>query len=238
MPYFFSKNNLSQDDIVEISGEEARHILLAHRSKKGERVKLQGPDKKRFIGEILDIQKGLLKLLVVEELSVPKEPKILTNLFQAVVSEKSLDFIFQKGTELGLEKIILFNSQNTAVKLTKEKFEAKKSRWEKIIQESAKQCERAVWPRLEFCVDLTTAQKEMAKYNQVFIADLKGKKLKALSPDAVMVALVVGPEGGFAKTELEQMEKLLNYEKINLGPVLLRAETASLAGVAIIHNLI
>src|SRR5438034_751240 len=109
MPYFLANESLSQGKILEISGEEARHVLLAHRVKKGEKIKLQGTDGKRYKVEIIEIGRNKLKLRSLEEIAVPSEPAVKITLFQSVVSEKALDFIFQKGTELGLDKIVLFN---------------------------------------------------------------------------------------------------------------------------------
>lgn len=236
MSYFFSPINLSINQNVEIAGDEARHVLLAHRAKKGERVKLQGPDRKRFLAEILSAGKGVVRLVVKNEIKVPKEYQAQIILFQAVLAEKALDFIFQKGTELGLSKVVLFNSQNTAVKLTKEKNDSKKDRWEKILQEAAKQSERAVWPELEFVEDLESVVKQMEQIDKLFLTDISGEKQVSLSQNIKTIGVVVGPEGGLTEQEVAQISTLPNCKKINLGPILLRAETASLASIAIIKN--
>lgn len=237
MPYFLSDENLAQGKIVSVVGEEARHILLAHRKKKGEKVKLQGPDGKRYGAEIVEINRNILKLKVLEQAPVPAEPKISITLFQSVVSEKALDFIFQKGTELGLNKIVLFNSANTATKLSADQFKKKQERWNKILTEAAKQCERAKYPGLEFVLDVKQAVVKMEVLDKVFLTDISGQKLN-VKGQMSNVAVIIGPEGGFTDQEMQTFKTLPNLKIISLGPILLRAETAALASIAIIQNLI
>ncbi len=240
MPYFLSGNNLSNNQAVTIAGEEARHILLSFRVRKGEKIKIQGPDEKRYLTEVVDVGKNQLIVKVLERLSVPIEPKISTTLFQSAVSEKALDFIFQKGTELGLSRIILFNSKNTATKLSKEVFKRKEERWQKILQEAAKQCERVRPPVLEFGGDVAQILEKASHLNQVFLTDPSGNNLKSAIPNLKSpksIGLVVGPEGGFASEEVARFKSSPNCTAISLGPILLRAETAALAAASLITNL-
>lgn len=238
MPYFFSAENLSLGRIVSVGGEESRHILLAHRAKKGEKVKLQGPDGKRFLSEIVSADKKSLRLKVIDTLVVPIELNAEMVLFQATVSEKALDFILQKGTELGLSKIILFNSANSASKLSAEQFKKKFERWQKIATEAAKQSERAKWPGVEFVADVGQVMLKAETSDKVFLTDISGEKLGSnqVSSSSKSIVLIVGPEGGFTEQEVKQFQVLKNLQTVSLGPVLLRAETAALTAVSLVRN--
>lgn len=237
MPYFFSQENLAVGQKVTITDDEARHLLLSHRVKKGEKIKFQDPNGQRFLTQVLTLAKKQLEIEVLEKILVPQEPMVEVALFQSVVSEKALDFIFQKGTELGLSKIILFNSANTAVKLSLENFEKKRDRWNKIIIEAAKQCERAKWPTLYFLNDISQVAKKAVELDKVFLTDISGGDLK-LNLGATKVGLIVGPEGGFNNQEILDFKSISNLQSITLGPVLLRAETAALAALSQIRPLI
>jgi len=173
-----------------------------------------------------------------KEILPPKEPDLKITLFQSVVSEKALDFIFQKGTELGVSKIILFNSQNTAVKLSGDKFKSKQERWNKILIESAKQCERGVWPELEFLLDVDQVLSSAKIFDKVFLADISGQPINHFNRDQSwsILSIIIGPEGGFTQEELSKFKSLSNAEVVSLGPILLRAETASLASLAKMLN--
>lgn len=240
MGYFLSGQLLKQGQETELTGEEARHILLSRRMKPGETFELQGAGEKRYLAEILAVFKKSLKVKIIEPISPPPEPSVQITLLQSFINEKALDFIFQKSTELGAYKIILFNSQNTATKLSSDVFAKKIGRWQKILWEAAKQSGRVRPPLLEYLTDFSAVQKFLAGCERFFLCDVAGKDpksqiLKLLSPSGP-VGLVVGPEGGFTQEEIKKLTALPNCLPISLGAILLRAETAALSGLAILRN--
>ncbi len=237
MPYFFSDENLEIEKIVSPAADEMRHVLLSHRVQVGEKIKLQGQDKKRFLCEVIKIGKNVLNLKCITELQLPQEPQTDLALYQAVVGEKALDFILQKGTELGLKKIILFNAKNSATKLSQEKFLAKKARWQKILIEAAKQSERGVWPELSFVATVEELKKQFSSAPLLCLTDISGGRLST-EVKGKDIGIIVGPEGGFTTDELAEFKTMSNVVVLGLGSILLRAETAALAAIAGIRMLI
>lgn len=240
MSYFFCDQNLSVGQEINLSGEESRHIFLSRRTKVGQQVNLQGPDGARFAAEVTHADKKILGFKILNLVVVPVEPKVPLVLFLSVISEQALDFVLQKGTELGLGKLVLFNSANTATKLTREIFQKKIIRWEKIVKEAAKQSDRAMWPKVEFLSGLTEVKQELLNYDKIILFDIVGTNTSLIERKSGLkaVAMVIGPEGGFTEQEVDELKILPNAELINLGPVLLRAETASLAGLVVARMLI
>jgi 16S rRNA (uracil1498-N3)-methyltransferase len=236
MPYFLSTENLELDKESLVSGEEARHISLSHRIKNGEKIKLQGKNGKRFLAQVLAADKKSLKVKTLEQLDVPAESKVKITLFQSIVSEKALDFIFQKGTELGVSKIVLFNSANTATKLSQEIFKDKLERWNKILSEAAKQSERSVCPELVFSKDVSSVV-ELMDQEKVFLADANGQKISQIKFTAKTIGFIVGPEGGFTEQEINIFKSLPNSQAILLSNFVLRSETAAISGLAVLQNL-
>ncbi|MBI5530773.1 MAG: 16S rRNA (uracil(1498)-N(3))-methyltransferase [Candidatus Doudnabacteria bacterium] len=234
MPYFLSEQNLKIGQEVSIAGDEARHILLSHRIKVGEKIKLQGPDKQRFLCGVKHVLKNGLTVEPLERIELPKEPAVEIFLFQSAVSEKALDFIFQKSTELGVKNIILFNSARTATKLSPEIFKKKQQRWQKIITEAAKQSERAEVPVLEFLTGIDQVIKKAQNLDISCVMDITGNS-KAVNKNIGSIGLVVGPEGGFDDSELE-IFKQAKFSFLKIGDILLRAETAALAGVVAVRT--
>lgn len=238
MPYFLSSDNLKIGQHTTLAGEEASHLLLARRLKVGERVKLQDPNQQRFLCQVIEIKKREITLLVEKTLQTPLEPNLVIVLYQAVVGQAALDWIFQKSTELQAYKVVLFNSQNTANHLTPQKFQEKNERWKKILWEAAKQCERVRPPNLGFVSGEEEVIKQLKDYDKVVVLDPNSRtRFKDINFLKVKkVAVVVGPEGGFTFEETQKFLNLKNSVSVNLGPVLLKAETAALAGLVLVAN--
>jgi len=235
MPYFLSAQNLKPQLEVTISGEEARHLMLSRRLKVGEEIKLQGPDGGRYLCKVLEVAKKDLKVKTLEALSIPQEPKTKVTLFQSYINQSALDLVLQKSTELMASRVVIFNSHNTANRLEKDKFQEKQTRWENILWEAAKQSERQNPPALEFAETLSMAAERAAALDLLVLTEpASNQKLRDLKfENAATIGLFIGPEGGFTPDETAQLLKLPNCKGVNLGPILLRAETASLAALAI-----
>ncbi len=239
MPYFFSSNNLIPGEEAEVAGDEMRHLLLSHRAKKGEKVKLQGPDGKRFQAELVKAGKGSCYLKVLSPIPIPAEPKAETVLFQAVVAEKALDLVLQKATELGAAKVVLFNSKNVPAMLSVGKFSSKKERWGRVLKEAAKQSERGRFPELVLAEDFKILLGMLGSIERVFLLDADGA-----SPGSYDVekkrsfGLVVGPEGGLIPEEVLALRALPNVSVWAIGGFVLRADTAATGGMAVLRALV
>lgn len=236
MSYFTCDQNLKIDEVIEISGEEARHILLSRRIKLGEEIKLQGADSRRFLTKVEQIEKKSLKVLIQKELVVAKEPGLKVSLCLPFVSEQQLDFVFQKSTELGVTEIILFNSKNTAFQISKDKFEAKFARWQKILKEAAKQSERTKTPTLVYKKSLQDVLLVTKEKQEVFLCDEQGVSINSIKLSETDCFVYVGPEGGFTEQEKQQILENKNCKKIKLSNFVLKAETAAIASASVLLN--
>lgn len=234
MSYFLTDKNLELHTQTTIDGDEAHHILLSRRMRVGDYIEAQSIDGRRFKVEIRGIKKNSVEITVVSELSVPEELSSHIILFQSVVSEKALDFIFQKATELGAYEIVLFNSQNTATKLTQEKFTSKLERWNRILWEAAKQSGRGVVPKLSFAQSLEDVVALGSKLGAFYVLDREGKKIDRKN-EYSSIGFVVGPEGGLTKQEMEVFSRDPHAQIINISPFILRAETAAVAGLTLLQ---
>ncbi len=239
MSYFLSSENLQAGKGVEILGEEAKHIMLSRRIKIGEKINLQGPDEKRFEAEILDLNKKSINLKMLGEISTPKEPEAQIILFQALVKEKALEYIIQKSTELGIAKIVIFQSERASFSLQDE--QKKIGRLKKISQEAAKQCDRVKSPPIEF-LQFEKFLEAAGDLDRFFILDKNGGQT---FPQAAQksnftlknIGICIGPEGGLAQDEILRLSQTKNATLISLGPRVLRADTAAISALAIIQAL-
>ncbi len=91
-----------------------------------------------------------------------------------------------------------------------------------------------------FVSNLAQAIELMKFYDKILLADISGEPIKILvNLDQAFksCSIIVGPEGGFTSEEIDKFKSLPNLQTLSLGPILLRAETAVLASLAILSQI-
>ncbi len=235
MSYFLYDGVIHNQALLVIENATAHHLKV-RRVKVGERFNLQDTHGERYECEVISFSKQNLTVKPLRPVPVPRPPKVPVVLFQAMLMETALDWVLQKSTELGVSKIVLFNAERTAVKFNQQKINQKFNRWNKIVTEATKQCDRAIPPELEYAKDSPEVIKKTEVLQKILVCDIFGK---ALNPQEAMpnsIGLMVGPEGGFSPEELATLKQHPQTGFIKLAENTLRAETASVAGLALILN--
>jgi len=176
------------------------------------------------------------KIKIKEE--IKKEEEFIPNitLIVPILKEQKMDYILQKTTELGVDKIIPVIANRSVVKLN-DKREKKIVRWQTIVKEASEQSKRKNIPsvlnfhNIENLIDLNYDHKILCTVNEVSTT-LKTVLQNVNNDDTILV--VIGPEGGFTKEE----ERILiesGFVSTSLGNRVLRTETASLFLLSIIN---
>ena len=154
----------------------------------------------------------------------PQAEETGPSLFFPLLKKQRLDFLIEKAVELGVETLIpIKTARGLTDKLKSERLQAQ-------IIEAAEQCERLTIPTLS---PLTTLQDALAKWpqtKQLFTA-LEREEAPTL-PAKADAGLIIGPEGGFTDHERTLLSDHEKVTPVSLGPRILRAETAALAGLA------
>lgn len=237
MSYFLFVGKLETGRHFDVIGEEVDH-LQARRVRPGEVCNFQDETGRRFACRVADVSKRRVTINPLRRISVPPEPQVNISLFQSVINEQAFDFILQKATELGAARITLFNAQRTGTKLAREKYEKKSSRWNKILWEAAKQCDRVKPPSLEYLESLEELIKASRNLDRLFVLDIAGSPIKDrlnYGQSFNSCAILIGPEGGLTLPEIKKLKSLPTADFVSLGPFLLRAETAALAALSVIR---
>ena len=156
-------------------------------------------------------------------------------LFALAKGEKN-ELVVQKATELGVARLVPWAAERSVVKLDAGKGGERAERWGRIAVEAARQCGRADVPVVEAPVSLAAALAAVPRgHRLVVLHGPGGAPLDALGlAGAPGVALVVGPEGGLTGSELDACQAA-GAVRGALGPRTLRAETAAIAGVAVLQ---
>lgn len=230
MPHFFIKSEQVNNDIVEISDKENyQHIAKSLRARVGELLLLLDEKQIQYETTISEITNS--KIIAKVDKAYPSKRFLDFDLYlaQSPLRSDAQSLIIEKATELGASGVYPILTDNCT--LNKSVVEKKVPKWQKIMYESSKQCERAIVP---VCYEGTTLEKlvENNNFDKVIvfcerIADRTIRDSFKSSPikKGEKVLVIIGPEGGFTQREFDYFKEK-NMEMLTLGDLILRAETA------------
>ena len=152
------------------------------------------------------------------------------------------ELVIQKATELGVQSILLWQSQNSVAKIPSEKIAKKLARWKSIAQAACAQSKRNNCPQIEISSNLAQTLdiiKQKNSEQKIFFAStaINSKLLKNLDLRPSQMHLLIGPEGDFSSQEIDELQHA-GAMPFSLGPQILRSETAAIAAVSAINALL
>lgn len=232
-PRIFIPAAPSGNETVTLEGEDARYLAVVLRAEKGDEVVLVCPDGSRQLSQVIAVTQKSVELRPVGE-TVPARNEMDARivLVQGMLKGQKMDLVIQKSTELGVSAIVPVECERTVLRETR-----KHERWTKIALEASRQCGRPMPPLLHEPQGFVNYLKGLGDargvifYEAPDMRELDAADVKGISAGGDML-IVVGPEGGFAKAEVEAATRAGLVVR-GLGPNILRAETASIAAVAI-----
>lgn len=176
---------------------------------------------------------------IFETSLVSTEPEIPISLYFGLSRRDKVEWILQKGTEIGVSAFFPFISTRTLVK-SASLSEKKNDRWVKIIQEAAEQSARGRLPALHAPKDFADCISEAKTKHTLSLLAWEVTKLGSDSLGVVLksfdvgpIALFVGPEGGFSEDEVHMAQEM-GCKIVSLGPRILRMETAAIVFPALV----
>lgn len=215
---------------AELAGEDAHHLARVLRAETGQRFELSDGITV-YLGEIENAAKGSVQFRIVEELETPEPLRPLT-LYMALIKFDRLEWAIEKATELGVTAIVPVNCARS-----EEGFAAaavkRSERWRKIARESAQQSRRVAAPEIGAVRRIASLPGEglRCRLEEETGSSPLGAILDRYSPSDSL-SLLVGPEGGWTDAEREKLDAAA-WQRASLGPLILRAETAAIAALAV-----
>ena len=150
------------------------------------------------------------------------------------IKQNSLNFIIQKGTELGIQKFLPILCERSMVK------EINVDRIKKIIVEASEQSNRISVPEIRKIETLKFFLSQFPKDGCLIFCDINSNKnnLKNILSKKIQgpVCILIGPEGDFSESERKLLTSLRQTNSITLAKNILRAETAALAAITIANH--
>jgi len=225
------------DDDVTLDDEAGHHLSRVRRVRAGETLTAADGDGRWRPYAVVSVRSGAVDLHaqgapVVEP---PLEPRLVVAF--ALTKGTKPDLAVQKLTELGVDGVTLLSTRRSVRRWGGSRADAAVARLRRIAREAAAQCRRARLPDIDGVLPVT----ELRGRPGLVVADPAGEELERLpAPPGGEWVLVVGPEGGFdpdeaaALTSPGQSGDHVGPTRLRLGPHVLRAETAAIAGAAVL----
>lgn len=240
MPQFFVESkNINENRILITNNSDIKHIKTVLRSNIGDILQISDFSGFIYKAKIILFEQNSIETEIIEKIEAQnKLEKVQITLAQSVLKSAKQDVVIQKATELGVNTVIPLLTKNTVVKFDSEKDKKQKvEKWEKIVYESVKQCERGDFLKINPIIKL----KELINfedYDVKFVCAEKGAKTSIKSflstqnkENIKKILVIIGPEGGWDDSEIEFF-KANNITSVTLGKLILRAETASIATIS------
>jgi len=240
MSNFFINNNQIKENKIIISGQDVNHIKKVLRKKVGDIITISNGKNKEYKCEINKIMDEYIETCILEEIVINQKDNVIIDLYQGLPKGDKMELIIQKTTELGINKIIPVITKRVVVKLDDNSKIKKVQRWQRIAEEAAKQCKRIDIPKIDNVTYIKDLVENLEEYDIVLLAyeDEKHEKIRELITNIKQVsrkiAIIIGPEGGFEKEEIDYLLKNKKVKSISLGDRILRTETAGLVVTAIL----
>lgn len=238
MNHFFLPPAAISDGLVTFPEDISAQIARVLRLQTGDHVAVLDNAGSMYKVELELVTPRSVEGRVVSQQPAGNEPGTLVQLQICLTQREKFEWILQKSTELGVSQFQPLISERTLLQKEKEVL-GKYDRWRKILKEAAEQCERGRIPELLPTLALKHAVKPESGVTSILLNEdehhLSLASLLKPVKSPVRVRLLIGPEGGFTKDEIE-LARSARYQSVTLGPRILRMETAAIVAAAIVMN--
>jgi 16S rRNA (uracil1498-N3)-methyltransferase len=221
---------------AQIEGDEARHLTRVLRVEAGQRYEISD-NFNVYLAEIETARKEQVVFRTLEKLA-PDPTSVHITLCVALIKFDHFEWMIEKATELGVAEIIPVECARSERGLERGS-RARLERWRKIALEASQQSRRAHLPVLQEAEPLAETLVRAGACRYVLDEEPDGLPFAAALPitrnagDAV--AVLVGPEGGWTGAERAAF-LAAGWTRVSMGPLILRAETAAIASLAVLRN--
>ena len=242
--------NAVQNGMAELRGDAARHLTRVLRVEAGQQFEISD-NQAAYLAEIAEARGERVVFRIVEPLDSPPPPPVVITLCAALIKFDRFEWMIEKATELGVERILPVESTRSERGL----FEASRKRterWVRIARESSQQSRRLRIPeilpaaRFEKSLALPADHRYFLDVGEGDVGEGDVGEGACLAPPLLRlmpverpagsrIAVLVGPEGGWTDAE-RRLSAVAGWPSVSLGPQVLRAETAASAALAVLMN--
>ena len=228
MPCFYAPDMKKNDNLIIISEPEFHHIIHVFRKKEEDRINLSNGKGLLAKGIIKSIKKNELTVSITQIIIMQKSQPQIAIAFP-LLKNKHDNMIIEKLTELGVKDFFPITTERTVRKSSTNTVE----KFNKVTIAAMKQCDNAFLPQIHKVQSMPELLENLGEYLPVAALEIGRHATlnKIVANTKRSICIIIGPEGGFDKMEIEYLQKK-QVATFTLGNHILRAETAAIASVS------
>ncbi len=229
---------LQAGESIGLTASASHHLATVLRAKIKDKVCLFNGEGGEYSAVITDISKKIVTVKLLEHIAREAEAPVEIWLAQGISRGEKMDYIVQKAVELGAKGIVPLFTERSQVKLDSERSEKKRQHWLAVAIGACEQCGRNRLPQIASPMSLDRWLQTLTNTSEqrFVLAPNTCKKIKDYRmPESEQAILLIGPEGGLSTAEIN-LAITHGFEPLNLGPRVLRTETAAFAAIAALQS--
>lgn len=227
---------LAVESPVKLNEEASHHLARVLRAAVGDEVVIFNGAGGEYQAVITRIDKKSVEVMIKSFADVQRESPIQIHLAQGIARGEKMDFIVQKAVELGVAEITPLITERCNVRLDQERSEKRLQHWRSVAISACEQSGRTQPPVIHAPRSLQDWLKNTRKeIGFVLSPHVTEKLFNQASNPFKQIAILIGPEGGLSDQEVA-LANAAQFLPLNLGPRVLRTETASLAALTILQS--
>jgi 16S rRNA (uracil1498-N3)-methyltransferase len=231
----YVRASLSEGETIRLDEESGHYLRTVLRLKRGYDLIVFNGEGGEFPAQVMEAGRDGVWVRLGPHRAREAESPLVTHLGLGISRGERMDFAIQKSVELGVTRITPLVTEHCVVRLDESRVSNRLLHWQKVVRSACEQCGRNRVPEVGEPV-LLEEWIGVQEGVRLFFDPEGTMSLSALPPPAGTVALLSGPEGGFAKSE-RVLVREAGFVPISLGPRILRTETAVLAALAALQAL-
>ncbi len=230
---------------LALPAQATQHVIKVLRLRSGAAITIFDGRGGEYRARLEIAARGEAAVELHEHLPIERESPLQVTLLQGLARGERMDWVMQKATELGVQRIVPISAARSVVQLDSDRSDKRSAHWRAVAAAACEQCGRNTLPTIDSPLGFAAALQAVTTETLSVVLDPQATvTLRAAVAPRVTdgagaqrpIALLVGPEGGLDDHELELAERS-GFRGVTLGPRILRTETAGLAALAALQCL-
>jgi 16S rRNA (uracil1498-N3)-methyltransferase len=235
IPRIYTAQQITPHTDLSLDALATNHVVSVLRMQTGEHLFLFNGAGGHFEATITHITKKQVMVHVRDHRTSQNESPIHIHIGQGLSRSERMDYAIQKSTEMGVAEITPLFTTRSEVKLDGERSNKRQQHWQQVAISACEQCGRDVIPAINAPLSLTNFITHVKADLKLVLHHESPTNLRDL-PTPTSIAVLIGSEGGLTEEEITLAVKH-GFVATQLGPRVLRTETAPVAALSVLNTL-